>query len=237
MTKLIEKNTTIPTKAQQVFSTADDNQTAVTVHVMQGEREMASANKSLGKFDLTDIPPAPRGVPQIEVTFDIDANGILHVSAKDKATGKENRIVIKASSGLSEEEIKRMVGDAEAHAEEDRKFHELVNARNQTENLIHATEKTLRDLGDKVEGSERGPIESAISDLRTTIKSDNKSAIEAKTRTLGELSGKLAERIYGAGGPGGPEGGPGGPTGGPAGGAHKPADEGVVDAEFEEIKK
>ncbi|MCB1767182.1 MAG: Hsp70 family protein, partial [Candidatus Competibacteraceae bacterium] len=149
---------------------------------------------------------------------------------KDKATGKENRIVIKASSGLSEEEIKRMVGDAEAHAEEDKKFHELVNARNQAENLIHATEKTLRDLGDKVEGGERAEIESAISDLRTTVKSDNKSAIEAKTRTLGELSGKMAERIYGAGGPGGP-------AGGPAGGAHKPADEGVVDAEFEEIKK
>ncbi|MCP5196279.1 MAG: molecular chaperone DnaK [Gammaproteobacteria bacterium] len=238
MTKLIEKNTTIPTKAQQVFSTADDNQTAVTVHVLQGEREMASANKSLGKFDLQDIPPAPRGVPQIEVTFDIDANGILHVSAKDKATGKENRIIIKASSGLSEDEIKRMVGDAEAHAEEDKKFHELVNARNQAENLIHATEKTLRDLGDKVEGGERAAIESAISDLRTVAKSDNKSAIEAKTRTLGELSGKLAERIYGAGdGSRGPEGEAGGPHGGPGGGAHKPADEGVVDAEFEEIKK
>ena len=235
MTKLIEKNTTIPTKAQQVFSTADDSQTAVTVHVLQGEREMAQANKSLGKFDLQDIPPAPRGVPQIEVTFDIDANGILHVSAKDKATGKENRIVIKASSGLSEEEIKRMVGDAEAHAEEDKKFHELVNARNQAENLIHATEKTLRDLGDKVEGGERSGIEAAISDLRTTTKTDNKSAIEAKTRTLGEVSGKLAERLYSQSG-GGPEDGPGGPHG-PGGGAHKPADDGVVDAEFEEVKK
>jgi len=238
MTKLIEKNTTIPTKAQQTFSTADDSQTAVTVHVLQGEREMAQANKSLGKFDLQDIPPAPRGVPQIEVTFDIDANGILHVSAKDKATGKENRIVIKASSGLSEDEIKRMVGDAEAHAEEDKKFHELVNARNQAENLIHATEKTLRDLGDKVEGGERSAIEAAISDLRTTAKTDNKSAIEAKTRTLGEVSGKLAERLYSQSG-GGPEGGPGGPGGphGPGGGAHKPADDGVVDAEFEEVKK
>jgi molecular chaperone DnaK len=239
MTKLIEKNTTIPTKAQQVFSTADDNQTAVTVHVLQGEREMASANKSLGKFDLQDIPPAPRGVPQIEVTFDIDANGILHVSAKDKATGKENRIIIKASSGLSEDEIKRMVGDAEAHAEEDKKFHELVNARNQAENLIHATEKTLRELGDKVEGGERSAIESAISDLRTAAKSDNKSAIEAKTRTLGDLSGKLAERLYSQAG-GGPEGGSGGPhggPGGPGGHGHKPADDGVVDAEFEEVKK
>ncbi len=235
MTKLIDKNTTIPTKQTQTFSTADDSQTAVTVHVLQGEREMASANKSLGKFDLQDIPPAPRGVPQIEVTFDIDANGILHVSAKDKATGKENRIVIKASSGLSEDEIKRMVGDAEAHAEEDKKFHELVNARNQAENLIHATEKTLRDLGDKVEGGERAAIESAISDLRTTTKADNKSAIEAKTRTLAELSGKLAERVYAQSGGAGPEDGPGGPQG--PGGAHKPADDGVVDAEFEEVKK
>jgi molecular chaperone DnaK len=233
MTKLIEKNTTIPTKATQTFSTADDSQTAVTVHVLQGEREMAQANKSLGKFDLQDIPPAPRGVPQIEVTFDIDANGILHVSAKDKATGKENRIVIKASSGLSEAEIKRMVSDAEAHAEEDKKFHELVNVRNQAENLIHATEKTLRELGDKVEGSERSAIEAAISDLRTTAKSDNKSAIEAKTRTLGDLSGKMAERLYGQAGadPGADH------SQGAGGGAHKPADDGVVDAEFEEVKK
>ncbi len=177
-------------------------------------------------------------MPQIEVTFDIDANGILHVSAKDKATGKENRIVIKASSGLSEAEIKRMIGDAEAHAEEDKKFHELVNARNQAENLIHASEKTLRDLGDKVEGGERSAIEAAISDLRTTAKTDNKSAIEAKTRTLAELSGKLAERLYAqtGGGPEGGSGGPGGP-GGTGGGGHKPADDGVVDAEFEEVKK
>jgi molecular chaperone DnaK len=219
-----------------VFSTADDNQTAVTVHVLQGEREVAQANKSLGKFDLQDIPPAPRGVPQIEVMFDIDANGILHVSAKDKATGKENRIVIKASSGLSEEEIKRMVGDAEAHADEDRKFHELVNIRNQAENLIHASEKTLRELGDKVEGGERSAIEAAISDLRSTVKTDNKGAIEAKIQTLSELSGKLAERIYSQSG--GPDGGPGGPQGGAGGGGgQKPADDGVVDAEFEEVKK
>jgi molecular chaperone DnaK len=235
MTKLIEKNTTIPTKATQTFSTADDSQTAVTVHVLQGEREMAQANKSLGKFDLQDIPPAPRGVPQIEVTFDIDANGILHVSARDKATGKENRIVIKASSGLSEAEIKRMVSDAEAHAEEDKKFHELVNVRNQAENLIHATEKTLRELGDKVEGSERSAIEAAISDLRTTAKSDNKSAIEAKTRTLGDLSGKMAERLYGQAGAGADSGAD--HAHGAGGGAHKPADDGVVDAEFEEVKK
>jgi len=179
-------------------------------------------------------------VPQIEVTFDIDANGILHVSAKDKATGKENRIVIKASSGLSEAEIKRMVGDAEAHAEEDKKFHELVNVRNQAENLIHATEKTLRDLGDKVEGGERSAIEAAISDLRTAAKTDNKSAIEAKTRTLGEAAGKLAERVYAQTGGGSEGGGPEGPgaAGGPGGGhGHKPADDGVVDAEFEEVKK
>jgi molecular chaperone DnaK len=202
---------------------------------LQGEREVAQANKSLGKFDLQDIPPAPRGVPQIEVMFDIDANGILHVSAKDKATGKENRIAIKASSGLSEEEIKRMVGDAEAHADEDRKFHELVNIRNQAENLIHASEKTLRELGDKVEGGERSAIEAAISDLRSTVKTDNKGAIEAKIQTLSELSGKLAERIYSQSG--GPDGGPGGPQGGAGGGGQKPADDGVVDAEFEEVKK
>jgi molecular chaperone DnaK len=228
MTKLIEKNTTIPTKANQIFSTAEDNQTAVTVHVLQGERERASANKSLGRFDLAGIPTAPRGVPQIEVTFDIDANGILHVSAKDKATGKEQSIVIRASSGLGEEEIQRMVRDAEAHAAEDRKFHELVDARNQAENLIHSTEKTVRDLGDKVEGSERLAIENAIADLRTAIKGDNKESIVAKTRTLGELSGKLAERVYAqAGSQSGPS---------EAGSSRKPAEEGVVDAEFEEVK-
>ncbi|MCP5419644.1 MAG: molecular chaperone DnaK [Gammaproteobacteria bacterium] len=230
MTKLIEKNTTIPTKANQVFSTADDNQTAVTVHVLQGERERANANKSLGKFDLAGIPPAPRGVPQIEVTFDIDANGILNVSAKDKATGKEQSIVIRASSGLSDDEIQRMVQDAEAHAAEDRKFHELVDIRNQAENLIHATEKSLRELGDKVEGGERHGIETAISDLRDAVKGDNKESIEAKTRHLGELSGKLAERVYAQAGPAGAaDGAPGGET-------KKPAEEGVVDAEFEEVK-
>ncbi len=235
MTKLIEKNTTIPTKANQVFSTADDNQTAVTVHVLQGEREVASANKSLGRFDLSDIPPAPRGVPQVEVTFDIDANGILHVSAKDKATGKEQSIVIKASSGLKDEEIERMVKDAEAHAAEDRKFHELVDARNHAENLIHATEKSIKELGEKVEGSERAAIEAAISDLKTAVKSDNKAAITTKTEALADLSGKLAQRVYAqAGGQGG--GNPDHPGQGGAGSHQKPTEEGVVDAEFEEVK-
>ncbi len=231
MTKLIEKNTTIPTKATQIFSTADDNQTAVTVHVLQGEREMASGNKSLGRFDLTDIPPAPRGVPQIEVTFDIDANGILHVSAKDKATGKEQSIVIKASSGLSEEEIERMIKDGEAHAEEDRKFHELVNARNQADAIIHATRKSMEELGDKLEADEKSQIEAAIKELEEATKGDDKDDIEAKTRKLTELSGKMAERLYaqqqagGATTEGGTE---------KAAGAGKEED--VVDAEFEEVK-
>jgi molecular chaperone DnaK len=196
MTKLTEKNTTIPTKASQVFSTADDNQTAVTVHVLQGEREMASANKSLGRFDLSDIPPAPRGVPQIEVSFDIDANGILNVSAKDKATGKEQSIIIKASSGLSDDEVERMVKDAEAHAEEDKKFHELVSARNQAENMIHATKKSMGELGDKLEADEKTNIEAAIKDLEEVLKEDDKDAIEAKTQVLLEASGKMAERLY-----------------------------------------
>ena len=233
MTKLIVKNTTIPTKATQTFSTAEDSQTAVTVHVLQGERERASANKSLGKFDLSDIPLAPRGVPQIEVTFDIDANGILNVSAKDKATGKQQSIVIKASSGLKEDEIQQMVRDAEAHVEEDRKFHELVDARNHAENLIHATEKTLRDLGDKVTGSERHDIENAISDLKDVVKGDNKDVILTKTQKLGDLSGRLAERVYAQAGS---QGGPGGPEGGAGPHSRKPAEEGVVDAEFEEVK-
>jgi molecular chaperone DnaK len=234
MTKLIEKNTTIPTKANQVFSTADDNQTAVTVHVLQGERDVASANKSLGRFDLSDIPPAPRGVPQIEVTFDIDANGILHVSAKDKATGKQQSIQIKASSGLSDAEIDQMVKDAEAHAEEDRKFHQLIDARNQADGLIHATNKSLKDLGDKVTESEKKDIESAIAALQEAMKGDDKSAIEARTSELGEKSGKLAERVYkeqqaGAGAAGGPSA-PGGSESGAA------AEGDVVDAEFEEVK-
>ncbi len=196
MTKLIEKNTTIPTTQTQVFSTAADNQPAVTVHVLQGERERADANKSLGRFDLTDLPPAPRGVPQIEVSFDIDANGILSVSAKDKATGKEQSIVIKASSGLSEDEIDQMVKDAEAHAEEDRKFQELVQARNTADALVHATTKAMEDLGDKVSGEERAQVESAANDLKQALEGDDLAAIEAKTKALADASGDIAQRAY-----------------------------------------
>ncbi|MCW5600187.1 molecular chaperone DnaK [Nitrosomonas sp.] len=196
MTKLIQKNTTIPTKAQQVFSTADDNQTAVTIHVLQGEREMASGNKSLGQFNLTDIPPAPRGMPQIEVTFDIDANGILHVSAKDKATGKENKIKIQASSGLSEDEIQRMVKDAETHAEEDKKALELVNSRNQCDAMIHSVRKSLAEYGDKLTDDEKSKIESALKDAEEALKSNDKEIIEGKTKALTEASQKLAEKIY-----------------------------------------
>jgi molecular chaperone DnaK len=239
MTKLIEKNTTIPTRAAQTFSTADDSQTAVTIHVLQGERDRAGDNKSLGKFDLTDIPSAPRGMPQIEVSFDIDANGILNVSAKDKATGKEQKIIIKASSGLNEDEIKRMVRDAEAHAEEDRKFRELVDTRNKADGLVHSVEKTLKDLGDKVSGEERASVESALSDVRSALKGDDKDVIARKTEALAQASAKIAERAYaetqgGAGG-GGPQ--PGGAAGAGATGAGSagPKDD-VVDAEFEEVK-
>ena len=196
MTKLIQKNTTIPTKAQQVFSTADDNQTAVTIHVLQGEREMASGNKSLGQFNLSEIPPSPRGLPQIEVTFDIDANGILHVSAKDKATGKENKIKIQANSGLKEDEIKRMVRDAEEHADEDRKARELVDARNQADTLTHAMKKSLAEHGDKIDAGEKSRIEAAIKDVEEAIKGSDKDAIEAKTKALTEASHKLAEKMY-----------------------------------------
>ncbi len=196
MTKLIEKNTTIPTKATQVFSTADDNQTAVTIHVLQGERDRAADNKSLGRFDLSDIPPAPRGMPQVEVTFDIDANGILNVQAKDKATGKEQKIVIKASSGLSDDEIKRMVRDAEAHAEEDKKFRELAETRNRADALLHGTEKALKDLGDKVSQADRAKAESAISDLRAVLKGDDKDVIETKARALAEASAAVAQQAY-----------------------------------------
>ncbi len=227
MTKLIQKNTTIPTKAQQVFSTADDNQTAVTIHVLQGEREMAAANKSLGQFNLGDIPPAPRGMPQIEVTFDIDANGILHVSAKDKASGKEAKITIKANSGLSDEEVQRMVRDGEAHAEEDRKQRELVEARNQCDALIHSVKKTLAEHGDKVGAEEKGNIEAAIKDAEEALKSNDKATIEAKTQALGTASHKLAEQMQAQAAQAGASTASG--TGG------KP-DEDVVDAEFEEVK-
>lgn len=195
MTKLIEKNTTIPTKASQVFSTAEDNQNAVTIHVLQGEREMASANKSLGRFDLADIPPAPRGTPQIEVTFDIDANGILNVTAKDKATGKEQSIVIKASSGLSDEEVEKMVKDAEANKEKDKQFQELVTARNQADHMIHAAEKSLKDVKD-VTDEEKTNIEKAVADLKEAMKSDDKNAIDEKTKALSEASQSLAQRAY-----------------------------------------
>ena len=196
MTKLIEKNTTIPTKAQQVFSTADDNQTAVTVHVLQGEREKAEGNKSLGRFDLADIPPAPRGMPQIEVAFDIDANGILNVSAKDKATGKEQSIIIKASSGLSDEEIEQMVKDAEAHSEEDKKFQELVNSRNQADSLIHGAKKSLDELGEEVGEAERSDIEAAVAELETVLQEDNIEEINSKSQRLAELAGALAQKSY-----------------------------------------
>ncbi len=231
MTKLIDKNTTIPTNASQVFSTAEDNQGAVTVHVLQGEREVAAGNKSLGRFDLSDIPPAPRGIPQIEVAFDIDANGILNVSAKDKATSKEQSIIIKASSGLSDDEVDRMIKDAEAHADEDKKITELVSSRNSAESMINATKKTMEDLGDQVTEEEKTAIEAAISEVEDAVKADDKEIIDTKTATLTELSGKLAERVYAQ-----------------KAEAEGSADEGsdstessataddVVDAEFEEVK-
>ncbi|NNJ90442.1 MAG: molecular chaperone DnaK, partial [Gammaproteobacteria bacterium] len=239
MTKLIDKNTTIPTKANQVFSTADDNQTAVTVHVLQGEREQAGANKSLGRFDLTDIPPAPRGVPQVEVNFDIDANGILNVSAKDKATGKEQSIVIKASSGLSDDEVDRMIKDAESHAAEDQKFQELVTVRNTADSLIHATKKSMEEMGDQLEADEKTSIEKAIADLEEAIKGDDKDDIEAKTKALTDASGKMAERMYaqqGAEGAADPSASADDVTGGADTGAPGGGDD-VVDAEFEEVKE
>jgi molecular chaperone DnaK len=234
MTKLIEKNTTIPTNAAQVFSTADDNQTAVTIHVLQGEREKAAANKSLGRFDLADIPPASRGVPQIEVSFDIDANGILNVSAKDKATGKKQSIIIKASSGLSDDEVDRMIKDAEAHADEDRKLTELVHARNHADGMIHATEKSMKELGEQVGADEKASIEQAINALKEAVKGDDKDIIEAKTNDLTELSGKLAERVYAQ--KAGAEGAEAHHDGGGHSSSHHAADDGVVDAEFEEVK-
>jgi molecular chaperone DnaK len=232
MTKLITKNTTIPTKASQVFSTADDNQSAVTIHVLQGEREVTSGNKSLGQFNLSDIPPAPRGMPQIEVTFDIDANGILHVSAKDKATGKENKITIKANSGLSDAEIDAMVRDAEAHAEEDKKTRELVDTRNQCDGLIHSVRKSLTEYGDKIDAEEKAKIEAAITEAEAALKSNNKDEIEAKSQALAAASQKLGEQMYAQS----QAGAEGAPEGGNAGSAGTKGDEAdVVDAEFTEV--
>ena len=231
MTKLIQKNTTIPTKANQTFSTAEDNQTAVTVHVLQGEREMAAGNKSLGKFDLTEIPFASRGLPQIEVTFDLDANGILHVSAKDKATGKENKIVIKSSSGLSDAEIEQMVNDAEVHAEEDKKARELVEARNQADAMIHGVRKSMSEMGDKLDADEKEKIESAIKDLESVVKDDDKAAIEQKTQALGEASHKMAEQMYAQASEAEATASAEAET---SSGESK--DDNVVDAEFEEVK-
>jgi molecular chaperone DnaK len=231
MTKLINKNTTIPTKASQVFSTAEDNQSAVTIHVLQGEREMASGNKSLGQFNLTDIPSAPRGTPQIEVSFDIDANGILHVNAKDKATGKENKITIKANGGLSEEEIKKMEEDAEKHAEEDKKLKELVDAKNMAEAMIHSVEKSMKDHGDALSKEEKDKIDSSIKDLQEALKTDNKDEIEAKNKALAEASQKLGEKVYAE------QQAKQQAQGAPQGeNEEKTVDADVVDADFEEVK-
>ena len=224
-TPVIEKNTTIPTKKSQIFSTADDNQTAVTIHVVQGERKQATGNKSLGRFDLADIPPSPRGMPQIEVTFDIDANGILHVGAKDKATGKEQSIIIKASSGLSDEEIDAMVKDAEANAAEDQKFADLVQARNTADGLAHAAKKTLEDAGDKASEEEKTAIEAAIKGVEEAVQGEDNDAIDAATKILSEASAALAQKLYAEQAEGGQA----------EGGQQAPGDD-AMDAEFEEVK-
>jgi molecular chaperone DnaK len=241
MTKMIKKNTTIPTKFSQVFSTADDSQPAVTIKVYQGEREMATGNKSLGEFNLEGIPPAPRGLPQIEVTFDIDANGILHVSAKDKGTGKENKITIKANSGLSEAEIQKMVKDAELNAAEDQKKLELVQARNQADGMIHSVKKSLAEHGDKLDAGEKEKIEAAIKEAEEALKSDDKAVIDAKTEALMSASQKLGEKMYAdqaaAAAAAGAASGADASAQPQAGASSKPADDNVVDAEFKEVKK
>ena len=240
MTKLIQKNTTVPTKANQVFSTADDNQTAVTIHVLQGERDIASGNKSLGQFNLSDIPPSPRGMPQIEVTFDIDANGILHVSAKDKATGKENKIKIQASSGLSEDEIQKMVKDAEAHADDDKKQLELVTSHNQLDSLVHSVQKSLKEYGDKIDASEKSSIEAALKSAEEALKSNDKAKMDAEAETLGQAAQKLGEKMYAeqaqAAGAAGGDGAAGGNSSAGKGAGRDKDDGNVVDAEYTEVK-